>query len=186
MYFKTCWSLSPLRSITRTSSRRSTARSACESAIVWFWHTRQRSSVAMRIMRASSAGSAAASGASLAHAPMPVSTSSIEMNSLRIEFLQQRLDALGDHLRRERADVLHADHAALVDDECLGHAVDAEVDADAAVLVEDGRVIGVAELVEPAHAVGALVFVVEADDGQRLGLRELDQQGVLFAAGHAP
>ena len=37
-------SLLPWRSMSRTWLRRSTARSALLSAMVWFWHTRQRSS----------------------------------------------------------------------------------------------------------------------------------------------
>jgi hypothetical protein len=37
-------SLRPAAIISRTWRRRSTASVAFESAIVWFWHTRQRSS----------------------------------------------------------------------------------------------------------------------------------------------
>ena len=75
----------------------------------------------------------------------------------------------------------------LVDHEGLGHAVDAPVDADAAVGVDDG------ELCTDRRAARAtawpsrvLVLVVEADDGHDVRLRELDQQRVLDAARHAP
>src|SRR5688572_9170357 len=55
-------SLWPCLSFSRTCSRRSTASGALESAIVWFWQTRQRSSSASVIARFSSCGSAAAAG----------------------------------------------------------------------------------------------------------------------------
>src|SRR3954469_8190688 len=59
MYVRICSGVMPFCSSSRTSWRRSTARSACESAIVWFWQTRQRSSCVMASMRDSSAGSEA-------------------------------------------------------------------------------------------------------------------------------
>src|SRR4051812_9603755 len=130
MYWMILASSSPLRSISRTWRRRSCARSAFESAMVWFWQTRQRNSDAMRVMRASRAGSSAAGAASLAKAGRARHSHAIQMKrSLRIQLLQHRLDALADHLGRQRPDVLQADYALLVDEEGLGHAVDAEVDA---------------------------------------------------------
>ena len=61
--------------------------------------------------------------------------------------------------------MLEAHDAALVDDEGLGHAVDAEVDADTPVLVEDRQVVRIAELLQPRKALGPRVLVVQADDG---------------------
>src|SRR6185436_7493013 len=110
-------SLLPWRSISRVSRRRSTARPAFESAIVWFWHTRQRSSAVMRVMRASSAGSAASGAASLATtcaAQSASSSATIALDNVSgIELLQQRLDLGRDHVGRQRADVLQADDAVL-------------------------------------------------------------------------
>src|SRR5439155_19593941 len=152
MYCTTCSSLAPRCNCSRISRRRSSARPACESAMVWFWHTRQRSSAATRSMRASSAGSAAAGSASLASTGVATSVASRTSNSavLAIELLQERHDLRVDHALRQRTDVLEADDALLVDDERLGHAVDAEVDADAAVAVRYRDGVGVAELLEPA------------------------------------
>src|SRR5947199_7582225 len=173
MYWMISRSLLPSRSMLRTSLRRSSARPAFESASVWFWHTRQRSSTVMRCMRASISGSAAAGAASLAWAAMQSSSAhahtvhgrgSAGPTRSSIELFHEGLDARLDDLGRQRPDVLHADHAALVDDEGLGHAVHAEVDADPAVAVERRHVVRVAELAEPAEAFGPGVLVVEADD----------------------
>src|SRR6188508_2150733 len=183
-------SLLPWRSMARVSRRRSTARPAFESAIVWFWQTRQRSSAVMRVMRASSAGSAASGSASFAPASAAESASSSATIALQsesgIELLQQRLDLVRQHVGRQRADVLQADDAVLVDDEGLGHAVDAEVDADPALDVVERGVVRIAEAGQPAGGVLALVLVVEAVERHHLLLRELDQQRMLLAAGDAP
>src|SRR5262245_8951439 len=114
------------------------ARSACESASVWFWQTRQRSSEARRCMRASTAGSAAAGAASLALAQKAARHSIKVARSLSIELPQHGEDARLDDLRRQRPHLLEAHHALLVDDEGFGHAVDAEVDAHLALVVEGG------------------------------------------------
>jgi hypothetical protein len=98
----------------------------------------------------------------------------------------ERQDLLLERLDGDRADLLVADHARLVDDERLWHAVDAVVEAHRAVAVDDGHRVGVAVLREPALARGGLVLVIQADDRHHLGLAELDQQRVLLAAGHAP
>src|SRR5512134_2105989 len=132
MYCTTCSSVAPRCSCSRISRRRSSDRPAGESAMVWFWHTRQRSSTAIFCMRASSSGSAAAGAASLAYATPSINAHSSAVTHLAIEFLQQRHDARLQDLGRHRPHVLEADHAGLVDHECLGHAVDAKVDADAA------------------------------------------------------
>src|SRR6185369_13442834 len=149
MYCTTCASLAPRCSCSRISRRKSSARPACESAIVWFWHTRQRSSAATRSMRASSAGSAAAGSASLACSGAASSTAisdRADNSALTIELFEQRHDLRVDHALRQRTDVLEADHALLVNHECLGHAVDAEVDARSAVAVRQRDGVGVAEL----------------------------------------
>src|SRR5262245_58949495 len=111
-------SLLPLSSWLRICSRRSTASGAFESASVWFWHTRQRSSWASALARFSRLRCSAslATGLQLPH---------------------QRRDLLLGDFRRQRSDVLVADHALAVDHVGLGHAVDAVVDGDAA-----GGVVG--------------------------------------------
>src|SRR5215472_17815957 len=63
----TCASLSPALSRSRTRTRRSCARGACESSIDSFWQTMQRSSFEMARARASSTGSASISLGSTAH-----------------------------------------------------------------------------------------------------------------------
>src|SRR5689334_13798257 len=131
-------SLRPCRTISRISSRRSLARPALESAIVWFWQTRQRSSAESDITRASIAGSAAAGAASLATAAASQASAAKRTSSLAtLELLHQGQHLVPDDLRRERPDALVADHPALVDHVGLGHAVDAVVDADAPLRVVD-------------------------------------------------
>src|SRR5581483_7703376 len=107
-----CWSLCPLRIISRISSRRSLARPALESAMVWFWQTRQRSSAESAMTRASSAGSAAAGAASFAPARGGQRRTARMSSSLAtLELLHERQDLLLQDLARDRADALVADHA---------------------------------------------------------------------------
>src|SRR3989338_4361117 len=75
-------SLCPASSFSRTWFRRSFARSASDSAIVWFWHTRQRSSAEIAITRSSSSGSAAAGAASFAQAAPPSSNRNASTSAL--------------------------------------------------------------------------------------------------------
>src|ERR1035441_3875178 len=170
--------------------------------MVWFWQTRQRSSEVIRVMRASSTGSAASGAASFAPARdvaratlMPTTIAKtglcrprcVESSGIGLlQLFEQGLDLGRERFLGERADVLHADDAALVDDERFGHAVDAEVDADAAFAVEQRGVVRVAEARQPAAGIGALVLVVEPIDRHEVLLRELDEQRMLLAAGNAP
>src|ERR687891_2790267 len=73
-------------------------------------------------------------------------------------------DRLFEILRAHRPDVLVHDHTILADDEGLGHAVDAPLDADTAVLIGAGPGVGIAEVVEPFCGVLGPVLVVEAVD----------------------
>src|SRR5438046_6310805 len=130
----------PAASCSRIWLRRSTASGALESASVWFWHTRQRSSCARSVTRRSSCASWAAAQASQAMS---------SHLATRIQLPHQRLDLLLHHIRGERPDVLVADDAFAIDDIGLGHAVDAIVDADAPVRVEHDQVKGVAVALEP-------------------------------------
>src|SRR3990167_7760473 len=130
-----CWSESPRRSISRTWFFRSIARPALESAMVWFWQTRHRSSAVIRTIRASSSGSAAA---------------------------------------------LAAHH------EGFWHAINAPVDPDPAVLVEQRGGVRVAVARQPAQARHALVLVVQTVDRHHLLAGEFDQQRVLRLTGHTP
>src|SRR5664279_5053778 len=208
MYSITSRSVLPCTSSSRVCRRRSSASGACESAMVWFWQTRQRSSEVTRTMRASSAGSSASGTASRAATPCAAAASpaattqprnararnergrdpaaAIEPTGLRIELLEQRLDLVGEDLGRERADVLHADDAVAVDDEGLRHAVHAEIDADPSLVVEERGVVRVAEAGQPAVGVEPRVLVVEAIDRHGALLGELDEHRVLLAAGDAP
>src|SRR5687767_8632612 len=121
MKSRTSRSLLPLFSCSRIWFRRSTASGALESASVWFWHTRQRSSVASALTRFSISGSCAnAAGSANAKSSRNLAT--------RPQFADQGLELRTAHLRRERADVLVADHATLVDDVRLRHAIDAIID----------------------------------------------------------
>src|SRR5437867_11837438 len=129
-----CESLLPCRIFSLTWFLRSSASGAFESAMVWFWHTRQRSSEASAMTLCSSAGSAAAGAASFASAHGAVAASSRNARDLSTaELLHQRQQLFLDDLRCKRADAFVADDPELVDQVGLGHAVDAVVDADLAV-----------------------------------------------------
>src|SRR4051812_13406301 len=158
--------------------RRSTASGAFESASVWFWHTRQRSSCARFITRRSSASSAWASAAKQRR------TAATLLRT--VELLDERLDLLLHHVGGERADLLVADHSLAVDHIGLGHAVDAVVDADAPVRVENDQLIGVAIALQPRQRILALVFVVQADHRYEPGLRDARPHRMLDEARRAP
>src|SRR6266850_4842611 len=143
----------PAASCSRIWLRRSTASGAFESAIVWFWHTRQRSSWARFVTRRSSAASCAE-----AHAIQRTRSHL----ATGVEFLHQWFHLLLHHVRGERADVLVANDPLAIDDVGLRHAVDAVVDADAAVGVEHDELVGVAVALEPGQRLVARVLVVEA------------------------
>src|SRR5262245_7607473 len=98
-------SLAPFLSCSRIWLRRSTASGALESARVWFWHTRQRSSCASAATRFSSAGSSAAKAA----AAKAIDSAASSLATAQL--LEQRRDLVAHHLRADRADVLVADHA---------------------------------------------------------------------------
>src|SRR5258706_7394876 len=87
----------PAASCSRIWLRRSTASGALESASVWFWHTRQRSSCARSVTRRSSTLSWANAQA-IQKMSSPLATG--------IQLPDQRLDLLLHHVRGERTDVL--------------------------------------------------------------------------------
>src|SRR6185436_7810276 len=105
MNSRTSRSLAPFASCSRISLRRSTASGALDSASVWFWHTRQRSSSANAAVRLSRSSPAQAAEAR---------TNSMK-NLATAQLLHQRHDLLLRVLPRERTDVLVADHALAVD-----------------------------------------------------------------------
>src|SRR6267142_3864390 len=180
-------SLFPSRILSRTWFLRSSASGAFDSARVWFWHTRQRSSSASAITRFSSTGSAAAGAASLAAIGAASETSSRKASGLgTVELFHQRQQRVFDDLRRERPDALVANDPGLVDQVGLGDAVDAVVDPDPAVEVEDRDLVGIAHAFQPGEAVLALVLVVEPVDRHRAARGEIEQHWVLLAAAHAP
>src|SRR5712691_12131929 len=124
-------SLMPCCIFSRICFLRSFASSAGESAMVWFWHTRQRRFSESAMTRFSSAGSSAAGASSVACATLMTSNDSMSTSCLRIvELGHERDNLLLQDFRRERSDLLVADHAALVDHIGFRNAVDAVVDAD--------------------------------------------------------
>src|SRR6185503_969958 len=169
-------SLLPLFSCSRTWLRRSTASGALESASVWFWQTRQRSSLESWCTRFSSAGSSWAS----ARPQKKIRA------SLTIELFQHRLDLFLQDFRRHRPDALVADHALAVDDVGLGHAVDTVVDGDAAGTVVDDRLEWVAVPLQPGNRVLARVLVVEPDHRRGAARSEARDLRVLDEARRAP
>src|SRR5882762_8126702 len=183
----TCESLLPCRIFSLTWFLRSSASGAFESAMVWFWQTRQRSSAASVMTLCSSAGSAAAGAASFAYTHGTVAARIRNASDLSTaELFHQGQQLFLDDLGRERADALVADDAELVDHVGLGHAVDAVVDADLAVEVVDREPVGLANAFKPRQAVFALVLVVEPVERHGAACREVEQHRVLFAAADAP
>src|SRR5712691_11846335 len=170
-------SLAPRASCSRIWLRRSTARPAFDSASDWFWQTRQRSSAARSMTRLSSAASSAKATEAATRNAMAL---------FAIEFIDQRDELFLDQLVGDRADALVADHAALVDDVGLRHAVYAVIHADPAVEIEGRQPVRVAEALQPAERIVARVLVIESIQRCRGALRELDQHRMLVAAGDAP
>src|SRR5574342_1170709 len=125
-------SLAPCRIFSRTWFLRSSASGALESAMVWFWQTRHRSSLESAMTRRSRAGSGAAEVASFAGAHGEATSRRRARSLTTTELLDQRQDLALDDLRSERADALVANDAALVDHVGLGHTVHAVIDADPA------------------------------------------------------
>src|SRR5258708_10497881 len=105
---------------------------------------------------------------------------------LTLQIIDERHDLVRHDLGRHRADLLVADHAALVDHVGLGHAVDAVVDADLAVGVVERAAVRVAVALEPLHAVLAAGLGVEAVPRRGTAVREADEHRMLVAAADAP
>src|SRR5476649_1075757 len=157
-----CSSLMPACSFSRIWFFKSIASSARESAMVWFWHTRQRNSSASAMTRFSSAGSGTAGGASLASTDPARMSPYTSASSLRIavQRLHQRQNLVAHDLRGDGTDALVADHAGLVDDIGFGNPINAVIDADAAVTVVGRDLVRVSQARKPGEAVCALVLVV--------------------------
>src|ERR1700682_295083 len=173
-------SLAPRCICSRMLLRRSTARSAWESASVWFWHTRQRSSDERSMTRFSRTGSSAALG------EKDRMMQNRKNTLLTGELPHQRLDLLRRDFLRHGADALVADHALLVDDVGFRNAVDAVVDADPSGAVEHGEEERVAVAREPGERVLTRVLVVQAHHRRGQGLRERGDDRVLLQARLAP
>src|SRR5712692_112284 len=97
----------PAASCSRIWLRRSTASGAFESASVWFWHTRQRSSCARFVTRRSRPASWANAQA--------LQTMSSHL-ATGVQFPDQLLDLFLHHVGGERSDVLVANDALAIDD----------------------------------------------------------------------
>ncbi len=72
------------------------------------------------------------------------------------------------------------------DQERLGRAVDAPVDTDAAIGVETGRNVRIAQIANPAQRLGFRVAPVDAVDRHFVFGRQLQQEAVLCAATGTP
>src|SRR5471032_1601195 len=142
----------PCASCSRTARFRSSASCACESAMVWFWHTRQRNCPARWATRASNTASGAApalpASSTARHSKQRGVNPMDNLNMIQLPYQRQQFFAYD--LLRDRSDVLMPDHAALVDHEGLRHAVHAVFDADLAVAVVRRHHVGIAELAQPA------------------------------------
>src|SRR5687767_891872 len=141
MNSRTSRSLAPLASCSRIWLRRSTASGAFDSARVWFWHTRQRSSSARAATRLSRTGFWAAQTSG--------SRSPSNRTLATAQLLHQRRQLLLRDLGRQRSHVLVADHALAVDDVGFRHAVDAVVDRDPARRVVNRELIRIAVARQP-------------------------------------
>src|SRR3972149_7235044 len=138
------WSLlMPCAIFSRIWFFRSMASGACESAIVWFWHTRQRKSCASAVTRLSSADSVGSASAACApsaytaehtaeHRAMTTTASSLR---IAVQLAHQGEDLVAEDLGGDHADALVADDAVLVDQERFRYPVDTVIDADAPVIV---------------------------------------------------
>src|SRR5262245_16413482 len=176
MKSSTSRSVLPSLSSSRMRLFRSTASAACESARVWFWHTRQRSSSASAMTRFSRIGlSCEKPGAEMNRAMKKKTLCTLQL-------LHERQDAIAHDLGRESADALVADHALLVDDERFRHAVDAVIHAEPAVAVVKRHGEGVAEARQPGEGLAALVLVVEAHHRRGAAAREGSERRMLLAA----
>src|SRR5487761_1904521 len=178
----------PAFSFSRISFFKSIASSACESAMVWFWHTRQRNCSSSATARFSSAGLGSAGTASLASTEPARTSPNSSANSLRIsiQLLHQRQDFVTHDLRGNGTDALVADHAGLIDNIRFGNTINTEIDADTAVMVIPDCPVRIAEARQIADTVGPLVLVVEPDHRHHTAARECQDRAVLFAAGNAP
>ena len=133
----------PAAICSRICRRRSCASSALESAIVWFWQTRQRSFSASShraLRRATGSGVATALGHAASGQRSTQRAASAAAIDAPHDFCSSRTSGrifFSSASGGERPDLLVADHALLVDHEGLGHAVDAVVDADPPVAVDD-------------------------------------------------
>src|SRR5712692_10575366 len=92
-------SLAPRASCSRIWLRRSTARPAFDSAIDWFWHTRQRNSAARSMTRLSRAASSANAADAATRSAKAL---------LAIKFIQQGNELVAHQLAGDRADALVA------------------------------------------------------------------------------
>src|ERR1044071_6748687 len=106
-------SLLPALSCSRIWLRRSCASGALESAMVWFWHTRQRSSCASEVTLRSRPGSSCPITWT-GKRPTRRKNTAHTLTPLRHP-LYQRTNLLLEDLRRERPYPLVADDAVPVD-----------------------------------------------------------------------
>src|SRR3954462_2523972 len=175
-------SVFPALSCSRIWLRRSCASGALESARVWFWQTRQRSSCASEVTRRSSP----LSSCPIAWKGRTSKRRSGKSLATLRQLLDQRTDFLLDDLRRQRPNALVADDPLAVDHVRLGNPVHAVVDGDAAGRVVDRDLEGIAVPLEPGQRVLPRVLVVQAHHGGEAGARKLAHDKMLDEAGRAP
>ena len=68
------------------------------------------------------------------------------------------------------------------DDECFGHAIDPQIDADAAIAINPGASIGVAELTKPLVRILRRILVGQAVNRDDTATRQLHQERMLDPA----
>src|SRR5713101_2512669 len=84
------------------------------------------------------------------------------LESLPLEFSDQRDDLLFKDLRRHRTNVLLGDTAVLRDHKRLWYAVDTPINRHTAIDIGARARVGVAHCIEPSCSVVGLVLVVES------------------------
>ena len=82
--------------------------------------------------------------------------------------------------------MLEAHHTGLVDDKGFGHAINAVVNAHAAIGIHQRGSVGVAHLRQQTRGGAALVFVVQAVKRRQFAPCQLHQKWVLLTTRHTP
>ena len=77
------------------------------------------------------------------------------------------------------------DNALFIDDKGFRGTIDTPVDSHPSIFIERDRLVGVAELVQPAQRIGPFVLVVQAIDGDLASAAEVAKVLKLGQSGRA-